>query len=811
MNYDNEKDFINIVENLDRSKRSSEIFADFVEFTFSALVKPLATTIEAKEQHEQDYMQIVEKYPKETIRNEFVALFQILLKQLGSSYNDFLGSVAQKLEALNLGLDQYFTPPEISKLMISITMGDIDEIIKKKGYVTLSEPTCGSGGMILATAEIMIGKGYNPQNQLWFQAVDLSKLCYQMTYIQTSLPPIPEGWVLEKQPPQDQGVQKLPPIPEGFVLEQPEQPPQNLASPAPDRPALWEYGVNGLYGGFANVAGMPVDVVNWGLGKLGVPVSKKPFLGSNYNKDALSKVYLYRDLQPKTTSEKFANRIGEEIGSAAIPAAGIVGFAGRGVAKTGTAVNSFVREGLGKVARNPKKFLVAEAGTATGAGIGAETAKEIAPDSVIAEMAGAMIGGISPSVFSAGVRGTFRGGEAGRKVMQKNIEDFESLNATPTLGQATNGKVFKAIESISSKAPLGGGFRNHAEHTARQIARRIENMRNTKGELSAERAGLVIKRGIKGFKEEFNKKAGKLYHRLDLHIQPESPVNIDKFKMVLGELNTDIKGASSLSKLLNSNDLREIQEALFRDMGNTQTVPYQALKEIRSKIGKKLKLTNLTSDASNGDLKRLYGALTEDMGAAAYNKSPQAFRAFERANTYYSAGMTRINDRLNRIYKKANPEDMFIAATKGKEGASTIRAVRRSMSADDWSVITDTVVKRLGKAKSSHQDDVGDIFSSETFLTNWNNLAPEAKQALFNPETKHNLNKIAKVAASIRENANVMRNPSGTTESLVNISAGVGAATALGSGNMLILGGMAATGATNFIGSRLLPPHLILD
>jgi type I restriction-modification system DNA methylase subunit len=187
MNNDNEKNFINIIENLDRSKRSSEIFEDFVEFTFSALVKPLATTIEAQEQHEQDYMQIVKKYPKETIRNEFVALFQILLKQLESSYDDFLGSVAQKLEALNLGLDQYFTPPEISKLMISITMGDIDEIIKKKGYVTLSEPTCGSGGMILATAEIMIEKGYNPQNQMWFQAVDLSKLCYQMTYIQTTL------------------------------------------------------------------------------------------------------------------------------------------------------------------------------------------------------------------------------------------------------------------------------------------------------------------------------------------------------------------------------------------------------------------------------------------------------------------------------------------------------------------------------------------------------------------------------------------------------------------------------------------------
>lgn len=49
----------------------------------------------------------------------------------------------------------------------------------------------GSGAMIIAFAEIMKKYGYNYQKQLFVEAVDISEMCFKMTYIQLSLLGIP--------------------------------------------------------------------------------------------------------------------------------------------------------------------------------------------------------------------------------------------------------------------------------------------------------------------------------------------------------------------------------------------------------------------------------------------------------------------------------------------------------------------------------------------------------------------------------------------------------------------------------------------
>ncbi len=59
--------------------------------------------------------------------------------------------------------------------------------IKEKGYITLSEPTCGSGVMILAIAKVLKEKEINYQQNLLVYAVDISEICAYMTYVQLSL------------------------------------------------------------------------------------------------------------------------------------------------------------------------------------------------------------------------------------------------------------------------------------------------------------------------------------------------------------------------------------------------------------------------------------------------------------------------------------------------------------------------------------------------------------------------------------------------------------------------------------------------
>ncbi len=63
--------------------------------------------------------------------------------------------------------------------------------MENKDILTLSEPCCGSGGMVIAFAESMKEAGYNYQHQLFVEAIDIDEICFKMTYIQLSLLGIP--------------------------------------------------------------------------------------------------------------------------------------------------------------------------------------------------------------------------------------------------------------------------------------------------------------------------------------------------------------------------------------------------------------------------------------------------------------------------------------------------------------------------------------------------------------------------------------------------------------------------------------------
>ena len=80
---------------------------------------------------------------------------------------------------MNLGNSakgQFFTPYHVSKMMAEINFVDLEKHLNEKDFITLSEPCCGSGGMIIAYAETMKNRGYNYQHQLYVEAVDIDEL-----------------------------------------------------------------------------------------------------------------------------------------------------------------------------------------------------------------------------------------------------------------------------------------------------------------------------------------------------------------------------------------------------------------------------------------------------------------------------------------------------------------------------------------------------------------------------------------------------------------------------------------------------------
>lgn len=61
----------------------------------------------------------------------------------------------------------------------------------ERDFITVSDPACGAGGMIVAMAEAMLEAGFNPQKQMMVYCVDIDPVAAMMCYIQLSLMGIP--------------------------------------------------------------------------------------------------------------------------------------------------------------------------------------------------------------------------------------------------------------------------------------------------------------------------------------------------------------------------------------------------------------------------------------------------------------------------------------------------------------------------------------------------------------------------------------------------------------------------------------------
>ena len=95
---------------------------------------------------------------------------------------------------LELGDDrngQYFTPYHVQSLLARLLMPDVDETIRREGFVTVSDPASGAAGMIVAYAEYLLEAGYNPSEHMFGSCIDIDPVAADMAFIQLSLLGIP--------------------------------------------------------------------------------------------------------------------------------------------------------------------------------------------------------------------------------------------------------------------------------------------------------------------------------------------------------------------------------------------------------------------------------------------------------------------------------------------------------------------------------------------------------------------------------------------------------------------------------------------
>lgn len=181
------EEIIKIITNMSGKYSPITIFDDFVKMAAISLSNS-TDIIHNKEweKRESQYKTIVSKYTNEEF-HYLVKILILLVNLFNKSIYDYLGYIYMKCEMGNSKTGQFFTPFHLSELAAKLSINNIEKIKQTNDIITLNEPACGGGGLILAFLKILKDNNINYQKRVKIIAQDLDFRSVYMTYIQLSL------------------------------------------------------------------------------------------------------------------------------------------------------------------------------------------------------------------------------------------------------------------------------------------------------------------------------------------------------------------------------------------------------------------------------------------------------------------------------------------------------------------------------------------------------------------------------------------------------------------------------------------------
>jgi hypothetical protein len=149
---------------------------------------------------EKRYTEIAQGYKKEYLEG-FATALGMLGKKIQDAVNcnapfaDWAGELYMDSGTSNGKAGQFFTPYSVSQCMARINFPK-DEVKAKLGddpnhVLTIYEPTCGAGGLIVASIDALNEAGVNYSWNAFVDCGDIDPRCVHMTYVTLSLLGVP--------------------------------------------------------------------------------------------------------------------------------------------------------------------------------------------------------------------------------------------------------------------------------------------------------------------------------------------------------------------------------------------------------------------------------------------------------------------------------------------------------------------------------------------------------------------------------------------------------------------------------------------
>jgi len=518
--------------------------------------------------------------------------------------------------------------------------------------------------------------------------------------------------------------------------------------------------------------------------------------GKNFILDDKSKTNLKDVVDVGKDITQIAASTAGAIGGSALGPAGTIGGAGLGLAAGSEAYERVAQLAGLEIDRTVGDYLTTRAG-------------EIA--------LGSIAQGVAP-VAIKGFKWIIRGGEKDAIAMREAIADFKAIDPKirPTLGMVTENKVIDQIENTFANVPFSAPvMRQAAETTQNQIGEAVGNLvskgLNFSKPVTSEQAGKFIQESIKGtgkgkvglgatefgvdnqvgWLQKFKNTSAKLYD--DVKVPDKLPVSLTNTQAFLKNEIGEFKGIEPIAKLFQDPKVAKLYEGIQKsavktaDGIETGAMTYSQAKQLRTYIGQKLASASLIDTTPRSVYKRMYGELTNDINRTVASVGKDAVAKAQLADNFYKTNIKAWDDFLEPIAKKADLDNLIPQLlTKSKVGSTALKGLTNELTNEQKKVLVSAFVDKLGKTEISGDLQIlgrTNSFNTSQFLKNWQNITPEAKEALFSGSKdlnllKNSLDQVARAGTRF-DRQNPFKDISGTT---TKGTAGTGVFIASGAG-----------------------------
>ena len=180
------------IEKLQMRTNRAQVWGDI--FSIMACEISMLCDERHKKERESERFNCIKKYNNdeiEIIKDVIDIIFAVVSSMSDNKepFNDWLGEIYMNSDTSSDNAGQFFTPYHLSKLMAKVAITTLVE--DNHGIITIDEPACGSGGLILGVIEELRDLGINYAENVFVHAADLDGRCVRMCYIQLSLAGVP--------------------------------------------------------------------------------------------------------------------------------------------------------------------------------------------------------------------------------------------------------------------------------------------------------------------------------------------------------------------------------------------------------------------------------------------------------------------------------------------------------------------------------------------------------------------------------------------------------------------------------------------